>query len=132
MLRGLNHLTVAVSDLESSFAFYVSTLGMRPRLKWARGAYLTAGDLWFCLSCDECRPGEDYTHIAFDVAAGEFEAVRQKLLQAGVRQWKDNRSEGASLYILDPDGRKLEIHVGSLQDRLDALRDAPYEAMEVY
>lgn len=32
---------------------------------------------------------------------------------------EENLSEGDSLYFLDPDGHKLELHVGSLQSRLD-------------
>ncbi|GHL45122.1 hypothetical protein ECZU28_51170 [Escherichia coli] len=31
------------------------------------------------------------------------------LAQAGAEVWKDNRSEGASYYFLDPDGHKLEL-----------------------
>lgn len=52
MLHGLNHLTLTTGDLDSSVAFYVDLLGCRPRVRWARGAYLTLGDLWLCLSCD--------------------------------------------------------------------------------
>lgn len=52
MLHGLNHLTLATGDLDRSFAFYVDLLGCRPRVRWARGAYLTLGNLWICLSCD--------------------------------------------------------------------------------
>ena len=58
----------------------------------------------------------DYTHIAFDVAPEDFEPLRARVVSAPV--WKDNRSEGLSLYILDPDGHKLELHVGSLASRL--------------
>jgi hypothetical protein len=32
--------------------------------------------------------------------------------------WKDDKSEGASTYFLDPDGHKLEIHLGTLETRL--------------
>jgi catechol 2,3-dioxygenase-like lactoylglutathione lyase family enzyme len=69
MLTGLNHLTLAVRDLERSLVFYRNTLGNL------------------------------------------------------------NRSEGDSLYFLDPDGHQLEAHVGGLASRLAACREAPYDGM---
>jgi len=38
-----------------------------------------------------------------------------------------NKSEGQSLYILDTDGHKLEIHVGDLKSRLKSLKIRPYK-----
>jgi len=55
MLAGLNHLTLAVTDLQRSVDFYVRVLGFRPRAQWDMGAYLELGDLWLCLSSDEQR-----------------------------------------------------------------------------
>lgn len=132
VLKGLNHITVAVSDLDRSFEFYVGVLGMTPQAKWSRGAYLTLGDLWFCLSSNGSRPSDDYTHIAFDVSNDDFPEVERKLLEAGVRQWKDNKSEGDSLYILDPDGHKLEVHAGDLQSRLNSMKTHPYDGLEFF
>lgn len=127
MLRGLNHITLAVNNLEISFRFYTSVLGFKPQVKWNKGAYLSLGDLWLCLSCDRVDPKLDYSHIAFDIAQDDFLGFSEKLTAAGVARWKTNTSEGNSLYFLDPNGHKLEAHVGNLQSRLSSLRLAPYE-----
>ncbi|MGV6537684.1 VOC family protein, partial [Klebsiella pneumoniae] len=50
MLSGLNHLTLAVSQLAPSVAFYQQLLGMTLHARWDSGAYLSCGDLWLCLS----------------------------------------------------------------------------------
>ena len=130
MLTGLNYITLAVSDLKESLVFYVSLLGFKPRVQWAQWAYLSLGNLWLCLSVDESKPSEDYSHIAFSISAEDFGDFVNRIDDAGVIRWKTNRSEGDSLYILDPDGHKLEIHVGDLDTRLQHLRENPYEGLE--
>lgn len=135
MISALNHITLSVSDLETSFAFYAETLGFRPRAKWARGAYLSAGELWLCLTLDrQCRSGPlaEYTHIAFTVDGARFAAHAAALEACGVTPWQQNSSEGDSLYFLDPDGHKLEIHAGSLASRLASLRVAPYDGLTLF
>ena len=117
MLQSLNHLTLAVSDLQKSLTFWHDLLGLTLHASWDSGAYLTCGDLWLCLSYDEARrvvlPQEsDYTHYAFSVAEQDFVLFSHKLEQAGVTVWKQNKSEGASFYFLDPDGHKLELQRG--------------------
>lgn len=129
MIRGLNHITVAVNDLDRSLDFYVNLLGLVAHVRWDNGAYLSLGDVWFCLSVDDVTPSQDYCHIALDVAEDNFNIVAQKLRAANVREWKQNKSEGLSLYLLDPDGHKLEIHSGSLQSRLESLKLNPYSGL---
>jgi catechol 2,3-dioxygenase-like lactoylglutathione lyase family enzyme len=72
MLTGLNHITIAVSDLERSLAFYIKAIGFKGHVKWKRGAYLSLGDLWLCLSVDKPDEKHDYTHIAFTVSQQNF------------------------------------------------------------
>lgn len=125
-LRGVNHVTLVVTDLGRSIAFYVETLGFRLRARWRRGAYLD-GPVWLCLEL--APPGEriarhDDSHLAFTV--DELPAT------LAAPAWKENRSEGPSLYFVDPDGHKLELHVGSLETRLAACREHPYEDMELF
>lgn len=99
-ISGLNHLNLSVSDLEVSFNFYTHKLQFKPLAKWKRGAYLLAGDLWFCLSLN--RKGDrhlasDYTHYAFDVSQTELNYYRQNIKQLNFKLWQDNTSEGDSL-----------------------------------
>lgn len=129
MIRGVNHITIAVSDLERSLRFYCDLLGLRGQVRWDGGAYLTLGELWICLSCDAVRPSGDYCHLALDLADADFAACCDALRAAGVVEWKQNRSEGASFYFLDPDGHKLELHCGTLASRLASLRQHPYPGL---
>lgn len=132
VLTGLNHITLSVSDLARSFDFYVTLLSMKPEVRWDSGAYLTIGDLWICLSLGSASPAKDYSHIAFTVDTNVFKAYCEKLLLTGVEVWKQNTSEGDSLYFLDPDGHKLEIHVGNLHSRLQKLKNKPYKGLRWY
>ena len=129
MPTGLNHITIAVSDIDCSLKFYTELLGFNGHVKWDSGAYLSLGDLWLCLSIDRPDISSDYTHIALDVSEGEMVELRAKLESLRVQQWKQNSSEGDSIYILDPDGHKLELHVGNLSSRLESLKHQPYQGL---
>lgn len=126
MITGLNHLTIAVSDLSKSLEFYVDVIGFLPQGQWDNGAYLSAGDLWLCLALEKAVPAKDYTHFAFSVDDSKFEDSVNKVQASGATCWKENSSEGSSYYFLDPDGHKLEIHCGDLQSRLSSLKLKPY------
>lgn len=133
MTTGLNHLTLAVSDLDVSFRFYRDVVGLEPIVRWDAGAYFRAGPDWICLSLDPATRSEplpEYTHAAFSVDAETLAACTERLQAHGTRLWKDNLSEGASIYFLDPDGHKLEYHIGSLESRLAALRERPYAGLQ--
>ncbi len=133
MLTGLNHLTLSVHDLARSVVFYRDMLGLRLHARWDGGAYLSAGDLWLCLSLEGQDTGAlaspAYTHYAFSISQDDFPAFAAHLRAAGVPEWRQNRSAGDSLYFLDPDGHQLEAHAGSLAQRLAACRASPYPGM---
>src|SRR5262245_29646005 len=120
MITGLNHLTLAVSDLERSIRFYTELLGFSIRWRGPSSAYLEAGTLWLALVLDpEVRdsPLLEYSHAAFSVAASALPAISERLTRSGVASWQEsNRAD--SFYFLDPDGHKLELHTGNLQNRL--------------
>lgn len=119
MITGINHITITTNDVNKSFDFYANTLGFKPLCRWDKGAYFLVGNTWFCINYDEnTAPTKDYTHIAFDVTQDDYENIKSKIIASNVLIFKDNVSEGDSLYFCDPDGHKLEIHVGSWQTRI--------------
>jgi catechol 2,3-dioxygenase-like lactoylglutathione lyase family enzyme len=135
VLTGFNHLTLAVTDLSRSFDFYSRLLGFQPVAIWEKGAYLSLGELWLCLSVADgvdVESGSTYTHYAFSISQSEFNGFRQKLLDGGVVEWQLNSSEGDSFYFLDPDGHQLEAHVGSLASRLEECKRKPYKGMRFF
>ena len=94
MLTGLNHLTLAVSNLASSLNFYTETLGFIPKAAWDHGAYLSLGELWLCLSVDTVSAGNDYTHYAFTIPGDEFDAFVERLRAAGVAEGERQKKKG--------------------------------------
>ncbi len=126
---------MAVSDVELSFNFYTKILGLRPVAKWEKGAYLSAGNNWIALNEDQSvkesrRP--DYSHIAFTCKSSDFIKLRKRILQNGYPEWAENKSEGNSLYFRDPDGHKLEIHVGDLNSRLEEMHNNPWDKITFF
>jgi len=97
-ITGLNHLTLAVSNLDRSVVFYSELLNFSLRMR---------------------GPLPEYSHIAFSVAASALPLLADKLAGAGVTRWQEP-DNADSFYFLDPDGHKLELHCGDIHCRLAA------------
>ena len=126
MITGINHITVTTKDVNRSFNFYRDVLAFKPLCKWNNGAYFLVGELWFCLNyAEKLSPARDYTHLAFDVSENDFKLIKDRIIMSNANVFKDNLSEGESLYFTDPDGHKLEIHVGNWQSRITSKKQNP-------
>ena len=135
MIKGISHITLAIRNLERSIHFYVETMGFTLVMRSDRTAYFLAGDLWFCVVEDPdllTQERSDYTHIAFAIEQEDFPLLEGKLRSEEVQIFKTNESEGDSLYFLDPDGHKLEIHCGTLETRLEAIHQNPWDNAKVF
>jgi catechol 2,3-dioxygenase-like lactoylglutathione lyase family enzyme len=96
LLTGLNHLTLAVTNLPRSVEFYHDLLQLRLDATWDTGAYLSLPGLWLCLSLDPLRntePAADYTHYAFSLSASDFSGFVERLRAANVEEWRDNAAK---------------------------------------
>lgn len=131
-VTGLNHITLATSDLSRSVGFYRDILGADLRAHWANGAYLELGNIWLCLAqtTETLQPRTDYSHLAFSCDPVDFTELSARISAHAVL-WQENQSEGASLYFLDPDGHRLELHLGDLESRLAHYRAHPEQGVTV-
>lgn len=126
MLQDMNHITLAITDIQRSFTFYREVLGLKPLCLWDKGAYFLVGNFWFCLNVDEKRqPSPCYTHYAFTVSQNDFDEITARITQSGAYVFKENTSPGESLYFLDPDGHKLEIHASNWKERVAIKKENP-------
>lgn len=126
-LKGLQHCSLVVRDLERSRWFYGTVLGMeevpRPSTFTFRGAWFRRGghEVHLILASDTTAPpglpdpgvGKQTglaTHIAFEVA--DLEAARAELQRHGVRVVGGPMPRGdgvMQLYVEDPDGYLIEL-----------------------
>lgn len=130
-ITGLNHVTLSVSDLPRSVAFYRDILGGRLAAEWESGAYLELGTLWLCLAQGQVSPRTDYTHFALSCDVEDYADLAARIT-AETSLWQENASEGSSLYFLDPDGHRLELHVGDLETRLNHYRAHPDKGVMIH
>jgi catechol 2,3-dioxygenase-like lactoylglutathione lyase family enzyme len=117
----INHVTLAVTNLDSSFAFYCDTLEARPIMRSHTSAYLELEGLWIALvAAERITPiGKDcYTHLAFTASDSLYRKLLRLVDAGSLPTWQENTSEGDSIYFLDPDGNKLELHKTTLKDRI--------------
>ena len=120
-IRGISHVTLSVTDVDRSFAFYHEVLGLTAIQRNPLGAYLFAGGTWIALHLDEntrASGRREYSHLAFYVRPEEFKVSRARLEAAKVDSWQENATEGESFYFLDPDHNKLEIHASTMEERV--------------
>lgn len=126
MITGMNHITLAVKDVKKSFAFYRDIIGLKPLCRWDKGAYFLVDKFWFCLNQDDRREiNPCYTHYAFSVSPDNFQSMSERIINSGAFVFKENTSPGESLYFLDPDGHKLEIHASDWQSRVAIKKAEP-------
>ena len=130
MIQSINHVTYSVLDIKTSIAFYKDILKAKILLESDKTAYFTLGGLWLALNEEKDIPRNEiqysYTHMAFTIDESEFDEWYQwlkdndvNILEGRNRDVRDKKS----IYFTDSDGHKLELHTGTLLDRLNYYKE---------
>jgi catechol 2,3-dioxygenase-like lactoylglutathione lyase family enzyme len=114
----IDHVAIAVTDVERSADWYCDVLGMdRRHPEWgSMPAMVCAGDTCIALFTVAGEPspvpGRDaisMRHLAFRVDRAGFERAQEELRDRGIELEFMDHETAHSVYFQDPDGHRLEI-----------------------
>ncbi len=134
-IEGLSHITFIVQDLTRAAAFMKSVLAAEEIytsgeefFSLSREKFFMIGGVWVALMEGSGLAQQSYNHVAFKIPASEYESCKDRLTKAGVT-FREGRpripGEGLSLYFYDDDNHLFELHIGTLQDRLESYGQNP-------
>jgi len=125
-LEGLDHVALAVRDVEHSANWYVDVLGFERRYQgmWnGVPAFVARGKTALALfpggndsaSPSQRRETRGMLHLALRADRGNFAAAQRGLLSRGIPFHFQDHEISLSIYFRDPDGIELEITTYELE-----------------
>ena len=112
--NGIDHIVLHVNDVERAKKFYTEILGMTPYRESDAQVFLHAGAQGVALFKKRgetpLTTGNDLNHLALNVAAGTYEALKAELEKHGVSV-SGRPGEDRCIYFQDPDGHRLQLVV---------------------
>lgn len=132
MIEGLSHITFVVRDLDRMEDILVSVLGARKvydsgdkTFSVSRERFFLVGEaptaIWIAIMEGERLPTRTYNHVAFKISEADYFACLERVRTLGL-EVREGRSrvegEGRSIYFHDDDNHLIELHTGTLEERL--------------
>jgi catechol 2,3-dioxygenase-like lactoylglutathione lyase family enzyme len=115
--QGLDHVAIAVADVERSERFYADVLGFeRAHAEWDVPVVMAANGTGVAIFDKELHTGDAdgnpeirILHIAFRVDREGFARARKELAERGLEPRFSDHGIAHSIYFDDPDGHQLEL-----------------------
>jgi catechol 2,3-dioxygenase-like lactoylglutathione lyase family enzyme len=119
-VEGIDHIALAVKDVERSVAWYKEVLGLERRHEDAWGNYPamvgigTTSIALFPVEGAEPKPSPRrdvlaMRHFAFRTDRANFDRARRELSDRGLSLEAQHHGISESIYFHDPDGHEVEI-----------------------
>ncbi|MAO55288.1 MAG: FosX/FosE/FosI family fosfomycin resistance thiol transferase [Rhodospirillaceae bacterium] len=129
MAQGLSHITFIVRNLERMTQIVMQVLGGRQvydsgeeTFSLSRERFFMVGDAWIAVMEGDPVRERSYNHIAFKVSDADLPRAEQAIRDLGLEVLSPRsrvEGEGQSIYFYDDDNHLLELHSGTLEQRLD-------------
>jgi catechol 2,3-dioxygenase-like lactoylglutathione lyase family enzyme len=113
--QGLDHVAIAVADIDRSESFYRDVLGLeRVYEEWDPPRVLASGGSGMALfpagmHDDDVVGAPGILHFAFRVDRAAFEAAQSELAERGIEFRFSDHGLSHSVSFSDPDGHQLEL-----------------------
>lgn len=119
--RTLNHVSLVVSDLDRSVAFYQRIFGLPIRSTQTGGVNLAVGDAFVGIYQGGPNATPRIDHFCFGFASFDPERTVRALESAGVAAESRDRDGVRQVYCRDPDGLRIQLQDESFCGGLGAL-----------
>jgi catechol 2,3-dioxygenase len=127
-VEGIDHVALAVRDIEHSAKWYVDVLGFERRYEgmWnGIPVFIGKGDTAIALfpvrerESQTAMPSDNsgMLHLAFRADARNFAAAQNELNRRGIKFEFEDHEISHSIYFRDPDDNRLEITTYELEGR---------------
>ena len=107
--RSLNHVSLIVSDLDRSVAFYQRVFGLGVRSKQAGGVNLAVGDAFLGVYQAGANAPPQINHFCFGFESFDPERTVAALDKNGVKAESRTRDGVAQVYCTDPDNLRVQL-----------------------
>jgi len=116
-IEALDHVGLAVADIDRSVRWYQQVLGLQRAYKDAWGDYPAvlekngSGVALFPARGERIEPAtyKSLAHVGFRVSRRAYEEARTELTAAGIEFRESDHKVAWSIYLLDPDSHLIEI-----------------------
>jgi catechol 2,3-dioxygenase-like lactoylglutathione lyase family enzyme len=119
--QSLNHVSLIVSDLGRSAAFYQGVFGLPVVSRQTGGVNLGAGDAFVGIYQGGPNGEPHINHLCFGLANFNAERTIAALTDSGVEAESRVRDGVAQVYCADPDGLRVQLQDESFCGGLGAL-----------
>jgi fosfomycin resistance protein FosX len=121
MIEGSSHITLIASDLERKTAIIEQVLDGREihtsgddAFSLSREKFFMVARQWIAVREGKSLPSRTHNHVAFKIAASSIGECRPRI-----------QDEGQSLHFHDHGNHLVELHAGSLEERLERYGRSP-------
>jgi len=107
--RTLNHVSLIVSDLDRSIAFYQRVFGLGVRSKQTGGVNLAVGDQFLGIYQAGANAAPQINHFCFGLESFDPDRTVAALAASGVKGESRVRDGVAQVYCADPDNLRVQL-----------------------